>query len=229
MDSNNKYTKMQKDQYRGGTSNHQEHNSNNDYWNILLNDIKNNDGWNGKVALDFGCGKGRNVTNMLSLAEWSRVDGVDISEGNIEYCSKEYKEQNSDWYVNSGTDLKDLNKDEYDFVMSTITLQHIPVYDIRQNILKEILRVMKPGAVFSFQMTYGPVPKAGTKPASYHDNMYEATSTNSGWDVRISDENDVVEDLHQIGFVNVTTNVRQSFSDDQHPKWIYIRCEKPKK
>ncbi len=220
---------MQKHQYRHGTSNHGEHNSNNDYWDILLNDIKDKDVWKGKVALDFGCGKGRNVTNMLSLAEWSKVDGVDISEGNIHYCNGEYKYQNSDWYLNNGIDLADLDTGKYDFVMSTITLQHIPVYEIRKSILKEILRVMKPGGILSFQMTYGPVPEKGMNPSSYYDNMYEARGTNSAWDVRIDNEEDVLKDLEQIGFVNVTTTVRESYSDGQHPMWIYIRCEKVNK
>ena len=226
MNENNKYTLMQKRMYAHGTTNHEEHNNNENYWNILLGDIKNTNLWDNKKALDFGCGKGRNVTNLLSLANWLTVDGVDISVGNIAHCEKTYSQQKSNWYTNNGFDLRKLKTDEYDFVMSTITLQHIPVYDIRKNILKEILRVMKPGAIFSFQMTYGPVPKAGMNPASYHDNMYEATSTNSGWDVRISDENDVIQDLCQIGFTNVTTNVSESYSDNQHPQWIYIRCEK---
>ena len=65
VNQNNQYTKMQKKQYSNGTSNHSEHNSNDDYWNILLDDIKNKDAWKDKVGLDFGCGKGRNVTNLL--------------------------------------------------------------------------------------------------------------------------------------------------------------------
>ena len=227
VSQNNQYTKMQKEQYRRGTSNHQEHNSNDDYWNVLLSDIKNKNEWDNKVGLDFGCGKGRNVTNLLSMANWNRVDGVDISEGNIKFCNQKYAEQSSDWHLDNGVDLQNLQTDEYDFVMSTITLQHIPVYEIRKNILKEILRVMKPGSVFSFQMTFGPVSKdAYRNPASYYDNLYHAQATNSAWDVRIDDEEVVTKDLQEIGFINVTTQVRDSYSDDQHPQWIYIRCEK---
>lgn len=225
VNQNNQYTKMQKKQYSNGTSNHSEHNSNDDYWNILLDDIKNKDAWKDKVGLDFGCGKGRNVTNLLDLADWKRVDGVDISKGNIHYCSGEYKNQNSDWHLNNGVDLCDLKTDEYDFVMSTITLQHIPVYDIRNSILKDIFRVLKNKGVLSFQMTYGPTEQ-GTAPASYYDNIYNATGTNSIFDVRISNEEDVIDHLASIGFENITIEIRDSFSDSQHPKWIYVRCEK---
>ena len=56
MVNNNKYTNMQKMQYASGTSNHEEHNMNPDYWNILLGDLQNKENWKGKVALDFACG-----------------------------------------------------------------------------------------------------------------------------------------------------------------------------
>ena len=36
----NRYTKMQKSQYKNGTSNHEEHNENPDYWDILLGELK---------------------------------------------------------------------------------------------------------------------------------------------------------------------------------------------
>ena len=110
--------------------------------------------------------------------------------------------------------------------MSTITLQHIPVYEIRRNILGEILRVMKPGGVFSFQMAFGPVEEEDKNPASYYDNTYRAPSTNSAWDVRVSDEEQITKDLEEIGFESVITKVRDSFSDRQHPQWIYVRCQK---
>ena len=229
MDIYNPYTMMQKIEYSNGTSNHEEHNNNKDYWDILLSDVKNKEDWKDKKALDFACGKGRNVTNLLSLADWSRVDGVDLSEANIYYCKEEYANQNSEWYGNSGVDLDALKSEEYDFVMSTIALQHIPVHEIRRSLMKEILRVMKPGAVFSFQMAYGPVEKPGGNPAAYYDNTYFARGTNSSWDVRVNDEQQVQEDLEEIGFQNVLTEVRDPFSDTQHPNWIYVRCQKPEK
>lgn len=225
MDENNRYTAMQKSQYLYGTSNHPEHNKNKDYWDILLKDIKEKQLWENKKALDFACGKGRNVTNLLSLASWSTVDGVDISPGNIVHCKQNYKKQKSRWYVNNGVDIQELKTEEYDFVMSTIALQHIPVYDIRKNILKDILRVMKKGAIFSFQVAYGP-ESPGKRPASYYDNIFNAEATNSAWDFRVNNEQQVIEDLSEIGFSDISTEVRESFSDNQHPQWIYIRCKK---
>lgn len=228
INPNNQYTNMQKSAYSIGTSNHDEHNSNPDYWDILLGDLKNKDVWNNKSALDFACGKGRNVVNMHSLCEWNTVDGVDISSGNIEYCKQVYKNKKSKWFCNNGVDLSDLKSNNYDFVMSTIALQHIPVYDIRKSIMQDILRVLKHGGLFSFQMGYGKdlSDSLGRPRCSYYDNIYDAERTNSDFDVRVQSEKEIVDDLSQIGFSNIKTYIKNSYSDLGHPQWIYVKCYK---
>jgi ubiquinone/menaquinone biosynthesis C-methylase UbiE len=228
VDNNNKYTTMQKDQYAGGTSNHPEHNTNPHYWDILLGDLKEKEKWDGKIALDFACGRGRNVTNMLSLCNWARVDGIDISDGNINENKIEFANQNSNWYCNNGVDVSDLIDNEYDFIMSTIALQHIPVYDIRKSLITDLLRTLKSGGTFSFQMGYGDNLESELGPrVSYFENHYDAKGTNSICDVRIQNEEDVINDLKQMGFVNITTQIEDSYSDSGHPKWIYIKAYKP--
>jgi SAM-dependent methyltransferase len=227
VSNENSYTNMQKKAYAGGTSNHEEHNTNSDYWDILLSDLKDKEKWNNKVALDFACGRGRNVTNMLSLCDWKRVDGVDISNANIEYNKQDFKNQNSEWYCNNGVDVSDLKENEYDFIMSTIALQHIPVYDIRKSLITDLLRTLKSGGLFSFQMGYGEgLDSELGRRSSYYDNSYDAKGTNSVHDVRINNEQDVIDDLTNIGYVNVTTEVRESYSDSGHTHWIYIKAYK---
>lgn len=219
----NKFTKMQKGFYNEGTSNHHEHNENIDYWNILLADLKESKKWKGKNALDFGSGMGRNVSNMINLCDWNRVDGIDISQGNIEQCKKLYAKQKSNWYCNNGVDLSELKSEDYDFAMSTITFQHIPVHEIRFNLLTEIYRVLKPKAVLSIQIPFG--PSEGAK-ALYFDNHYDASGTNSAHDFRATSTDDIKSDFSKIGYKNITFKIRESFSDNQHPKWVYIRSEK---
>lgn len=228
MDSSNKYTMMQKKQYHKGTDNHLNHNDNPDYWEILLGDLKNSEKWKNKTALDFACGKGRNVSNMDSLCQWGRIDGIDLSPSNIAYCRNNYENINSNWYCNNGIDLSDLRENEYDFVMSTIALQHIPVYDVRRSILVDILRVLKPGGLFSFQMGFGMglSDTFGRNKSSYYENSWNATGTNSIHDVRVQSQEEVIGDLQKIGYVNVAAVVRESFSDAGHPQWIYVKCYK---
>ena len=230
MDSNNKYTRMQKEHYDVGTSNHEEHNENSDYWNILLSDVKDNEYWKGKRGLDFACGKGRNVISMYGLCLWDRVDGVDLSQGNIDFCKTTYQGYNSNWYCNNGTDVSELESNYYDFIMSTIALQHIPVYDIRKSLITDLLRTLKSGGLFSFQMGYGSDlhdPMGVNRPRSaYFDNAWDASGTNSSHDVRVQSEKEIVDDLLNIGYVNISTKVKKSFSDAGHTHWIYVKAYK---
>ena len=218
---------MQKSAYAGGTSNHEEHNTYPDYWNILLGDLQTKEKWDGRVALDFACGKGRNVTNMFNLCDWARVDGIDISERNISQNKSDYTNQNSNWYCNNGIDVSDLKDNEYDFIMSTIALQHIPVYDIRKSLITDLLRTLKSGGLFSFQMGYGKEILSTENRIPYFENHYDANGTNSVCDVRVQNIEDIIKDLQEIGYTNVTTEVRESYSDNGHPEWIYVKAYKP--
>ena len=228
MDSNNKFTMMQKGQYYSGTNNHLNHNDNPDYWEILLGELKDSEKWKDKVAPDFACGKGRNVENMSKLCQWKRIDGIDLSLNNIAYCTSNYKHINSNWYCNNGIDVSDLKDNEYDFIMSTIALQHIPVYDIRRSILSDILRTLKPDGLFSFQMGFGQglSDPLGRKKSSYYDNAWDASGTNSIHDVRVQSQEEVVSDLESIGYKKISTVIKKSFSDAGHPEWIYVKCYK---
>ena len=112
--------------------------------------------------------------------------------------------------------------------MSTITLQLIPVYSIRRNILIDILRVLKNGGLFSFQMGFGGnLEDALGRPRSkYCDDSIEAKSTNGYHDVRVLSSEELVNDLIKIGLSEVEIQVRDSYSDVGHPSWIYVKCTK---
>jgi SAM-dependent methyltransferase len=221
------YSRMQKKFYARGTSDHIEHNANLDYWNILLRGV-NNENFAGKSALDFACGKGRNVKNLLSLADWKTVDGSDLSQANIQHC-RNFFSGKSNFFTTAGADTGIKDSDSYDFIMTTISLQHIPVYEIRKRILQDILRILKPGGRFSFQMGFGfdLTDPLGRPRSAYYENYYSANSTNGDHDVRVTSEEEIQKDLFVIGFRNISSIIRDSFSDLGHPKWIYVECYKP--
>jgi len=222
------YIDMLHKEFDNGTNNHLQHNDNPKYWELLVGDIQQNpEEFADKVALDFGCGKGRNVTNMLSLANFKRVDGVDISIDNINYCNNAYQFQNSDFYLNNGTDLQDLKSNEYDFVMSTIVFQHLCVHELRYALKQEICRVLKPGGIFNFQMGYGSMEWKGNNTVyPYYENHYDAMSSNSAHDVRIENVEDLISDLTKIGFNDIKYFIEKPFSNGGHPNWIYVQCKK---
>lgn len=231
----NHYTNMQKKFYEINSSemnqgNHNGHNNNPDYWNILLAEVKDHPEW---VCFDFGCGCGRNILNMMKLGV-KKVDGCDISENNIKntrnninFLLEKYVDRDayvSELYTTNGVELNEVSDDKYDFVMSTIVLQHICVYDIRYNLLKEQYRVLKLNGIISFQMGVDQT-KHREGETSYYENFYDAEGTNSKNDVYIENPEDVVKDLESIGFRNISYVIRPPFFD-HHQNWIYFRAYK---
>ena len=154
------------------------------------------------------------------------VHGCDISSNNIAYCNeflKSFGFNDCEFSTTDGVSLQPLKSDTYGFIMSTIVLQHIPVYDIRKSILTDFYRVLKEGGIISFQMGYGYGRTIQT--ADYYDNVYDARGTNSFYDCRVTDPDQVSKDLLDIGFTDITTTIRPAF-DDNHTEWIYVKAVK---
>ena len=233
---NNPYTKMQKQQYDSGADimaiqNHKNHDLNPDYYKTLLSDIDNS--FDDKNGLDFGCGIGRNIDNLLKLANWSCFDGCDISKENLIRVNKfliNNNHKNYNLFHTDGISLNSLKDNYYDFVMSTIVLQHIAVYDIRFNILKDIFRVLKENSLFSFQMaTYN----KNINHAKYFDNNWAAQGTNGYLDVSVDNPQDLINDLKLIGFKSISYEVKPEwdadnlkYTDINNSSWIFVKCRK---
>jgi len=198
------------------------HNNWSDYDNFLFKDFDTN----GLVSLEYGCGPGRNLVKFSE--RFARVDGIDISDVNIEKARLNVKANNitePNLYVTSGDNLSAIANESYDVVFAVICFQHICVHEIRFNILKDIFRVLKPGGKLSFQMGYG--GKGEIPTAGYHDNNYDAGSTNGHSDVSITDEQDLREDLvGKIGFTNYKSDIRDTGPGDNHKNWIWVQVEK---
>lgn len=139
----------------------------------------------GQLALDFGCGPGRMIPRMSKFFE--RVDGVDLSS----YALSLAKERcpDSKFYLSSGMDVGDAPKDTYDFIYSTIAIQHIPCHTIRTNIFKGLWNTLKSGGKISVQMAYVPnITITETSHSSYDWDFFEASATNGLSDVVITEK-----------------------------------------
>jgi hypothetical protein len=55
-------------------------------------------------------------------------------------------------YQNNGMDLSVIPDGQYDFAFSTIVFQHIPSRDVIYNYVREVHRLLRPGALFKFQV-----------------------------------------------------------------------------
>jgi SAM-dependent methyltransferase len=121
---------------------------------VILNDMTNicqgRDPQQMKV-LEIGCGAGR-VT--WALAEvFGEVHGVDVSGEMIELARRSLAgKPNIHLYKNNGMDLSVLPEIQFDFAFSTIVFQHIPSKEIIENYLREVHRVLLPGALFKFDV-----------------------------------------------------------------------------
>jgi SAM-dependent methyltransferase len=155
-----------------------------------------------KIALDFGCGPGRMIKRMSKL--FNRVDGVDISSVLIKEAKQVCPQSN--FYISSGNNLGEAPANTYDFVYSTITIQHIAVHEIRMDIFKGIYKVLKPGGSMTIQMAFHPeypftrkgelatrwfklrLLQKDEQHARWNENRIDVTTTNSGCDVYINND-----------------------------------------
>jgi SAM-dependent methyltransferase len=100
-------------------------------------------------ALDFGCGAGR-LTQAL-CSDFDKVVGVDVSPKMISIARSfnDYPTRCS-YLENSAYDLAQFRDSQFDFVLSELTLQHIPTRLARKYV-GELVRVLAPGGVMVIQ------------------------------------------------------------------------------
>jgi ubiquinone/menaquinone biosynthesis C-methylase UbiE len=102
-------------------------------------------------VLEIGCGAGR-VTRALARL-FGEVWGVDVSGEMVQLARRALADlPNSRIVQNNGQDLTVLEDVQFDFAFSSIVFQHIPSKEIVENYVREVHRVLRPGALFKFQV-----------------------------------------------------------------------------
>jgi cyclopropane fatty-acyl-phospholipid synthase-like methyltransferase len=105
-------------------------------------------------VLEIGCGAGR-VTRALAKF-FGEVHAVDVSGEMVRLAKQAVKEHPQAFvYQNNGKDLTVVPDIPFDFAFSSIVFQHIPSREIIENYVKEVNRLLRPGALFKFQVQGG--------------------------------------------------------------------------
>jgi ubiquinone/menaquinone biosynthesis C-methylase UbiE len=101
-------------------------------------------------ALDFGCGVGR-ISQAL-VAYFDEVIGVDIAPSMLRLAEKYNRFGNRcRYYLNATDDLTVFGDNSFDFIFTTIVLQHMkPEYS--RKYLREFIRLLTPRGILIFQL-----------------------------------------------------------------------------
>lgn len=106
-------------------------------------------------VIEIGCGAGR-VTRALAEL-FGEVHAVDVSGEMVSLAREALRDlPNAHVYQNNGTDLSVLPPGPYDFAFSSIVFQHIPSREIIENYVRDVHRLLRPGALFKFQVQGDP-------------------------------------------------------------------------
>ena len=191
-------------------------------------------------ALDFGCGIGRMINRFSVVFE--NVDGIDISDNNLliakEYCQSMKNKPNL--YKTDGMHFYNIKDNTYDFIYSTIAMEHIAPYSVRLKIFEEMYRTLNKSGFISVQMCYiekfnnhykytedaeKKMPITGI--AKWNEDATWATRTNSHYDVKLDKKSLIIveDDLTKIGFKEVSFH----FENPPHKgadKFIFIYANK---
>ena len=107
-------------------------------------------------VLEIGCGAAR-VTRALAQL-FGEVHAVDISGEMVERARQVLAPfPNAHAYQNNGMDLSVVPAVPFDFAFSTIVFQHIPSLEIIENYMREVSRLLRPGALFKAEVRGGAI------------------------------------------------------------------------
>lgn len=195
------------------------------YKKYLLEHYKGNK----SKALDFACGMGRMMLHMSN--EFKVVDGVDLNQNNLSFAKKYLSENNLsteryNLYLSDGLSV-DIPQKKYDFIYSTIALQHICVHKIRLNIIKDLYKHLNRDGAMCLQFGFG-----YDNGIRYFDNFYSARGTNAAYDICIPNESylpNIKKEFYDLGFKKIQYEFKISphpqMGNIYHPIWLFIHLQ----
>jgi SAM-dependent methyltransferase len=110
----------------------------------------------GDTVVDVGCGLGRLTRAAVSLGA-GRVIAIDVSHEMLERAQEHNAElDNVTWVHGDGSSLAGIDDAVADALISHVVFQHIPDPQVTLGYVREMGRVLKPGAWAAFQVSNDP-------------------------------------------------------------------------
>jgi SAM-dependent methyltransferase len=139
-------------------------------------------------VLEIGCGAGR-VTRALGRI-FGEVHAVDVSGEMVAQARSSVADMpHVHVYQNNGFDLTVIPPLEFDFAYSFIVFQHVPSREIIQNYVREVHRLLRPGALFKFQVQGYPLtstPDQTWLGVPFSQEQAKEMADRCGFDLRFS-------------------------------------------
>ncbi len=102
-------------------------------------------------VLEIGCGAGRETCALARV--FGEVHAIDISPEMVRLTRKAAaKLPNVFVYQNNGMDLAAISEIRFDFAYSHLVFQHIQDRQVIYSYVREVHRLLRPGALFKFQV-----------------------------------------------------------------------------
>lgn len=139
-------------------------------------------------VLEIGCGAGR-VTRALGRI-FGEVHAVDVSGEMVAQARSALADMpHAHVYQNNGCDLSVIPPAEFDFAYSFIVFQHVPSREIIESYVREVHRLLRPGALFKFQVQGYPMntsPDQTWLGVSFSEAQAQEMAERCGFDLRFS-------------------------------------------
>jgi len=145
--------------------------------------------YKGKV-LDFGCGTGRYIEELLKLNPY-KIVGIDISDSAIKIAKKRFP--NPEFYAVGGDEKLPLKSANVDFVLAADVIEHI--FDVT-NFICEMKRVMKKGGRIFISTPYHGMIKNIVVSLIGFDKVFDPTAAH----IRFFTKNNLSKLLTENGF-----------------------------
>jgi SAM-dependent methyltransferase len=102
-------------------------------------------------VLEIGCGAGRLTRALANI--FGEVHAVDVSGEMVARARTALQDRpNVTFYQNNGCDLTVVPPLVFDFAYSSHVFQHIPSREVIETYVREVYRLLRPGALFKFQV-----------------------------------------------------------------------------